>query len=104
MAFGLRLKWISLWQQSIKNGWFDPNKINLKNWDFHHPVIPTKYLSIEAVGRLGAWCMREFYSKPDRIYRIMESDYDDLVKLCVKDFMANIAKFEKASAGEESFV
>jgi len=94
----------TLWDSAVDQGWFDPNKINLRDWDFHHPVIPTKHLSIEDVGRLGSWCMREFYSKPARIHRIMESDYDELVKLCVKDFMNNIAKFERASAGEESYV
>ena len=93
-----------LWKNSIKNGWFDPKTINIKDWDFHHPVIPTRHLSKDDVGRLGAWCMREFYSRPQRIFRIMESSYDDLVKLCVKDFMSNLSKFEKASAGEESYV
>ncbi|MBF0385350.1 MAG: cobalamin-dependent protein [Candidatus Omnitrophica bacterium] len=93
-----------LWKRARELGWFDPKKINIKDWDFHHPVIPTKYLTTEQVGRLGSWCMREFYSKPERIHRIMESSYDDLVKLCVKDFMANIAKFEKASSGQESYV
>jgi len=93
-----------LWERAVLLGWFDPNKINIREWDFHHPVIPTKHLSSEVVGRLGSWCMREFYSKPQRIYRIMESDYDNLVKLCVKDFMSNIAKFDKSSSGAESYV
>lgn len=93
-----------VWKKSIKNGFFNPANINLKEWDFHHPVMPTKHLSIEDVGRLGAWCMREFYSKPERIHRIMTSDYDNLVKLCVKDFMGNIAKFEAASRREEFYV
>ncbi len=93
-----------LWKKSLSHGWFDPMKINLREWDFHHPVIPTLHLSIEDVGRLGAWVMREFYSKPERIHRIMDSSYDNLVKLCVKDFMSNIAKFEKASRSEETFV
>jgi radical SAM superfamily enzyme YgiQ (UPF0313 family) len=93
-----------LWNTAIKNGWLKPEEINLRTWDFLHPVIPTKHLSISDVGRMGAWCMREFYSKPERIHRIMESDYDMLVKLCVKDFMSNIAKFEKASAGEGTYV
>ena len=93
-----------LWDRAAELGWFDPLKINLKDWDFHHPVVPTKFLSTEDVGRLGAWCMREFYSKPERIYRIMESNYDMEVKLCVKDFMSNLAKFEKASSGEGSYV
>ncbi len=85
------------WRYGIQKGWFDPEKIDLKTWDFQHPVVPTDHLTIEEVGRLGAWCMREYYSKPERIHRIMESNYDDKVKLCVKDFMSNIAKWERNS-------
>ncbi len=85
------------WRYGIKQGWFDPDKIDLRQWDFQHPVIPTDFLSIEEVGRLGAWCMREYYSKPERIHRIMESNYDIKVKLCVKDFMDNISKWERNS-------
>jgi len=93
-----------LWQSALEKGWISPKEINIREWDFHHPVIPTEHLSIDEVGRLGSWCMREFYSKPERIHRIMDSDYDMLVKLCVKDFMSNIAKFDKASAGESTYV
>ncbi len=92
------------WSKAIANGWIDPDSINLKVWDFHQPVVPTKHLKVEDVGRLGSWCMREFYSKPERIHRIMESEYDDLAKLCVKDFMNNISKFEAVSKGESTHV
>jgi len=85
------------WRYGIKKGWFDPDKIDLRVWDFQHPVIPTDHLTIEEVGRLGAWCMREYYSKPERIHRIFTSNYDDKVKLCVKDFMSNISKWEANS-------
>ena len=85
------------WRYGIQKGWFNPDTINLKDWDFQHPIIPTDFLSIEDVGRLGSWCMREYYSKPERIHRIMESDYDIRVKLCVKDFMNNISKWEANS-------
>ncbi|MCK5259961.1 MAG: radical SAM protein [Candidatus Omnitrophica bacterium] len=85
------------WKYGINQGWFDPEKIDLKTWDFQHPVIPTEHLTVEEVGRLGAWCMREYYSKPERIHRIFTSNYDEKVKLCVKDFMANIAKWEANS-------
>lgn len=85
------------WRYGIKKGWFDPDKIDLKTWDFQHPVIPTDHLTVEEVGRLGAWCMREYYSKPERIHRIMESNYDIKVKLCVRDFMNNISKWEANS-------
>lgn len=93
-----------VWKKSIKNGFFNPQQINLIEWDFHHPVMPTRHLSIDDVGRMGAWCMREFYSRPERIHRIMGSSYDNLVKLCVKDFMNNIAKFEAASRRERTYV
>jgi len=85
------------WKYGIKKGWFDPEKIDLKTWDFQHPVVPTDHLTVEEVGRLGAWCMREYYSKPERIHRIFSSNYDEKVKLCVKDFMSNIAKWEANS-------
>ncbi len=85
------------WRYGIKQGWFDPEKIDLKTWDFQHPVVPTDHLTIEEVGRLGAWCMREYYSKPERIHRIFTSDYDLEVKMCVKDFMSNISKWEANS-------
>jgi len=77
----------------------------LKDWDFQHPIIPTDFLSVEDVGRLGAWCMREYYSKPERIHRIMESDYDMRVKLCVKDFMTILLSGKPIPrAGRESVV
>ena len=88
------------WKYGIKQGWFDPDTIDLKVWDFQHPVIPTDHLSVEEVGRLGAWCMREYYSKPERIHRIFSSNYDEKVKLCVKDFMDNISKWEANSRVE----
>ncbi len=93
-----------IWKTAIKKGWINPKEIKLREWDFHHPVVPTDHLSMEDVGRLGAWCMREFYSRPERIHRIMDSSYDELVKQCVMDFMSNISKFEKASTGEETYV
>lgn len=93
-----------LWMKLIKEGLFDPSKIDLKVWDFQHPVVPTKYLSIEEVGRLGSWCMREFFSRPHRIHRIMGGRYSDLAKLCVKDFMANISKFEAAATKGDLYV
>ena len=48
--------------------------------------------------------MREFFSKPHRIHRIMASRYSDLAKLCVKDFMANISKFEAAATRGDLYV
>ena len=73
-------------------------------WDFHHPVVPTDYLSLDDLGRLGSWCMREFFSQPGRIQRIMESNYSQLAKLCIKDFMENVSKFEAAATKGKTYV
>lgn len=90
-----------MWKRSLKNNWIDPRSIDFSMWDFLHPVIPTNHLSMEELGRLGSWCMREFFSKPGRINRIMESDFDMLAKLCFQDVMAGVDKWEAgATKGE----
>ncbi len=93
-----------LWMKVVKEGILDPKAIDLKKWDFQHPIIPTKYLSIDEVGRLGSWCMREFFSRPHRIHRIMGGRYHELAKLCIKDFMSNISKFEAAATKGDLYV
>ncbi|WAC06374.1 MAG: radical SAM protein [Thermodesulfobacteriota bacterium] len=90
-----------VWRKSLKNKWIDARNVDFSRWDFLHPVMPTDHLTVEDLGRLGAWCMREFYSKPGRINRIMESDFDVLAKLCFQDVMAGVGKWEAgATKGE----
>lgn len=90
-----------MWKIGMKKNWINPRGIDFLKWDFLHPVIPTDHLSIEDLGRLGSWCMREFFSKPGRINRIMESDFDILAKLCFQDVMAGVNKWEAgATKGE----
>ncbi|MFH0877340.1 MAG: radical SAM protein [Candidatus Omnitrophota bacterium] len=93
-----------LWMKVVKEKILDPSKIDLKKWDFQHPVMPTRHLTIEEVGRIGSWCMREFFSRPHRIHRIMSGRYSELAKLCVKDFMSNISKFEAAATKGDLYV
>jgi len=93
-----------MWRIALKKGWIDPKKVDFSTWDFLHPVIPTDYLSIEELGRLGAWCMREFYSKPGRINRIMESNFDPLAKLCFQDVMAGVGKWEAGAVKGEAYI
>lgn len=93
-----------LWKQLVNEGRIDPKKIDLKIWDFHHPVFPTTHLSLEELGRIGAWCQMEFFNRPQRIKRIMEGNYSPLVKLCVKDFMSNVSHFERAATAGEVYV
>lgn len=82
------------WEDSIKRGWVDPQNMDMLKWDFLHPVVPTNHLSIADLGRLGAWCMREFFSKPGRIHRILESDFDLLAKKCFQDVMNGVPQWE----------
>ena len=90
-----------MWRIGMKKNWINPAKIDFRTWDFLHPVMPTDHLSIEDLGRLGSWCMREFFSKPGRINRIMESNFDILAKLCFQDVMAGVGKWEAgATKGE----
>lgn len=83
-----------IWTDGIKRGWIDPEKLDVLEWDFLHPVVPTEHLSTKDLARLGAWCMREFYSKPGRIHRILESNFDPLAKLCFQDVMNGVPQWE----------
>ncbi len=90
-----------MWRIALKKNWVDPKKVDFSKWDFLHPVIPTDHLTTEELGRLGSWCMREFFSKPGRINRIMESNFDNLAKLCFQDVMAGLNKWEAAATKGE---
>ncbi|MDY6863043.1 MAG: hypothetical protein SV062_08645, partial [Thermodesulfobacteriota bacterium] len=68
-------------------------------WDFHHAVVRTKYLSREDLGRLAAWCNREFYSKPGRIQRILyDKRFHLFTRNCARSYIECVGKFEKAAA------
>jgi magnesium-protoporphyrin IX monomethyl ester (oxidative) cyclase len=83
-----------IWADGVKRGWIDPENLDIRKWDFLHPVVPTDHLSLEDLARLGAWGMREFFSKPGRIHRILESDFDDLAKVCFRDVMDHVPQWE----------
>lgn len=93
-----------MWRIGIKKNLFDPKKIDFLKWDFLHPVIPTEHLSIEDLGRLGSWCMREFFSKPGRIQRILTSNFDPLAKLCFQDVMQGVTKWEEGAVKGEKHI
>ncbi|MDP8290370.1 MAG: radical SAM protein [Candidatus Susulua stagnicola] len=93
-----------IWRQRMKAGKIDPKKIDFLQWDFLHPVMDTEHLSLEDYGRLGSWCMREFFSKPGRIQRIMTSNFDILAKLCFQDVMKGVTKWEEGAVKGEKHV
>ncbi|MBU1121281.1 MAG: radical SAM protein [Candidatus Omnitrophota bacterium] len=91
-----------IWKKYIDKGWVDLNNLDLRDWDFQHPVVPTNHLSIEDVGRLGSWCMREFFSKTERVARLFQGSYHDLAVKCVRDFMENISSFESGATKKKN--
>ncbi len=93
-----------MWRIGMKKGWLDTSKIDFLKWDFLHPVVPTDHLSMEDLGRLGSWCMREFFSKPGRIQRIMTSNFDQLAKLCFQDVMQGVTKWEEGAVKGETHI
>ncbi len=93
-----------MWRTGLKKGWIDYKKIDFLKWDFLHPVTPTDHLTIEDLGRLGSWSMREFFSKPGRIHRIMTSNFDPLAKLCFQDVMQGVSKWEEGAVKGESHI
>lgn len=93
-----------IWRQRVKQGKINTKNIDFLKWDFLHPVMGTEYLSIEDYGRLGAWCMREFYSKPGRVQRIMMSNFDPLAKLCFQDVMRGVTRWEEGAVKGEKHI
>jgi len=96
-----------IWDEVVKKGLLKMEDLNkkIKQWDFHQPILPTKYLSMPQLADFASWVFREFYSKPGRIMRAMHNrNYDPLVGVCVKDFMENVSNFQKETHGVKSFV
>lgn len=78
---------------------------DLTKWDFHHPVIRTKHLSREDLGRLAAWTNREFFSRPGRIQRVLyNKGYDAYAKLYFRSYIDSVAAFERAAKEGEQFI
>ena len=90
------------WEKYIKRGWIDPVNLDLRKWDFQHPVIPTNHCSKDDIGRLGAWCVREFFGKPERVDRLFNEPYHELAKLCVKDYIEHIRSYESQLTEDEA--
>ncbi|OIO36739.1 MAG: hypothetical protein AUJ74_01440 [Candidatus Omnitrophica bacterium CG1_02_44_16] len=96
-----------IWDDVTARGLLKMEDLNkkIKQWDFHQPIMPTKYLSTPALADLASWAFREFFSKPGRIQRAMHNKkYDPLVSVCVRDFMENANNYEKETHGTKSYV
>jgi anaerobic magnesium-protoporphyrin IX monomethyl ester cyclase len=78
---------------------------DLTKWDFHHPIVRTKYLSRQELGRLAAWANQEFYSKKGRVQRILESRALHPYPVNIfKSYMSSMEKYAKAATKEETII
>ncbi|MEW6170369.1 MAG: radical SAM protein [Candidatus Omnitrophota bacterium] len=64
-------------------------------YDMAHAIMPTKYLSRDDLNRLASWVNREFYSKPERIHRMLYGYTDPLVGACCRSYMEVVPKVEE---------
>jgi anaerobic magnesium-protoporphyrin IX monomethyl ester cyclase len=77
-------------------------EFDLSKWDFHHPIVRTKYLTREELGRLAAWANQEFYGKDRRVQRLLESQkLHPYPKEIFKSYMKSMKKYANAAINEE---
>ena len=78
---------------------------DLTKWDFRHPIVRTKYLKREELGKLAEWANREFYGKEGRIARVLKSKrLHPYPKNIFKSYMNSMENFSKAAVKDELVV
>jgi radical SAM superfamily enzyme YgiQ (UPF0313 family) len=85
-----------IWKTAVKENVIEVKDMSL--WDVEHCVMPTKYLTRKQLGELTGWAFQSFYSKPERIDRILNSYSSPYVRMKFLSFKENAAKFEKGAA------
>ena len=73
-------------------------------YDMAHAIMPTKHLSRDDLNRLANWVNREFYSKPERIQRMLYGYSDPLVGACCRNYMEVVPKVEECFLKGEPFI
>jgi len=76
----------------------DSKELEIKDFryfDMAHALMPTKYLSRDDLNRLASWVNREFYSKPERIHRMLYGYTDPWVGACCRNYMEVVPKVEE---------
>jgi len=75
---------------------------DLTKWDFHQPVVRTKHLTREQLGSLAAWANREFYTKKDRVERVLSSDVlSPYSKAIFKSYIASMDNYTSKASKQE---
>jgi len=95
---------ISIFHPSVGSPfWHQYNRLeaieeqDLRYWDAQHPVCRTKYLTREELGRLTAWANREFYSKPERVNRLLNGYSSPYIALKAKNSIKNVSDLSNAA-------
>ena len=71
-----------------------------EHWNFHEPVLRTKHLSREQLGKLAAWANREFYSSKGRVQRVLEDEHINPFPLQIfKSYMKSMDSYAQKAGG-----
>jgi hypothetical protein len=75
---------------------------DLTKWDFHQPVVRTKHLTREQLGSLAAWANKEFYTKKDRVERVLKSEVlSPYSKAIFKSYMASMDDYTSKASKQD---
>ena len=75
---------------------------DLKKWDFHQPVVRTKHLTREQLGELAVWANMEFYTKKNRVRRVLESPVlHPFSKAIFQSYMAGMEEYARKATGKQ---
>jgi anaerobic magnesium-protoporphyrin IX monomethyl ester cyclase len=78
---------------------------DLNKWDFHHPVVRTKYLSRKELGELALWANSEFYGKSNRIQRVLHNErLHPFCRGIFRTFMESMEGYQRAAVHDEAII
>jgi radical SAM superfamily enzyme YgiQ (UPF0313 family) len=67
-----------VWKKALRDRLIETD---FDRWDAMHTVMPTRHLSRKDLGELCRWANREFFSKPDRIERVLHGYTSPYVRM-----------------------
>jgi radical SAM superfamily enzyme YgiQ (UPF0313 family) len=75
---------------------------DLKKWDFHQPVVRTKHLTRERLGELAVWANMEFYTKKNRVQRVLDSSVlHPFSKAIFQSYMSGMQEYAQKATGKQ---
>lgn len=78
---------------------------DFNKWDFHHPVVRTKHLNPAELGELASQVNQEFYTKKNRVGRLLESKVLHPNAIAVfASYMESMQEYQKASVEGKTII